>query len=90
MLDNLFIFSSTAFDPNTSKNRFGLLSQPDAFTSWRFSTKKDILPVLDQGYDLWVSLPDDALSVYFHNPIPWTDVKEEITIKNSCQKNNLN
>lgn len=28
-------------------------------------------PVLDQGYHLGVGLPNDALSVHLHYPVPW-------------------
>lgn len=36
------------------------------------------LPVLDQGYDLRVGLPNDALSIYLHYPVPWTELENKL------------
>ena len=56
-----------------------------------------ILPVLDQGYDLWVRLSNDALSIHLHNTIPCTEsqnkkvsqsASQELTVKESNKKQN--
>lgn len=38
----------------------------------------NILPVLDQGYDLRISLPNDALSIHLHYPVPWTESENRL------------
>lgn len=37
-----------------------------------------ILPVLDQGYYLRVGLPNDALSIHLHYPVPWKELENKL------------
>lgn len=47
--------------------------------------KRWVLPVLDQGYDLRVRLPNDALSVHLHDSVPCTETEMPLTFRTVSQ-----
>lgn len=64
--------------PQTFMKGLDLLSHSGFFFPLKMNhkMKRAILPVLDQGYDLRVCLPNDALSIHLHYPIPWAEKKK--------------